>query len=76
MREDSPSQHIGNEVISKFEKVRHKVPLFSIADVFNEEELLEWDKKIRREVGECEYVCELKIDGLSVNLTYENGKLL
>ena len=76
MRDDSPSQHIGNEVISKFEKVRHKVPLMSIADVFNEEELIEWDKRIRKEIGECEYVCELKIDGLSVNLTYENGKLV
>lgn len=76
MRDDSPSQHIGNEVISKFEKVRHKVPLMSIADVFNEDELIDWDKKIRKEIGECEYVCELKIDGLSVNLTYENGKLV
>lgn len=76
LREDSPSQHIGNEVISKFEKVRHKVPLMSIADVFNEEELLEWAQKIKKEIGDCEYVCELKIDGLSVNLTYENGKLV
>ena len=76
MRDDSPSQHIGNEVISKFEKVRHKVPLMSIADVFNEDELIEWDKRIKKEVGECEYVCELKIDGLSVNLTYENGILV
>lgn len=76
IREDSPSQHIGGEVISKFEKVRHKVPLMSIADVFNIDELIEWDKKIRREVGEVDYVCELKIDGLSVNLTYENGILM
>ena len=76
MRVDSPSQRIGNAVISKFEKVKHKVPLMSIADVFNEEELIDWDKKIRKEIGECEYVCELKIDGLSVNLTYENGKLV
>ncbi len=76
IREDSPSQHVGGEVISKFEKVRHKVPLMSIADVFNEEELVEWDKKIKRMVGDCEYVCELKIDGLSVNLTYVNGELV
>lgn len=73
---DSPSQRIGSDVISKFEKVRHRVPLMSIADVFNEEELIEWDKKIRKEIGDCEYVCELKIDGLSVNLTYENGRLI
>lgn len=76
LREDSPSQHIGGEVISKFEKVRHVTPLMSIADVFNEEELIEWDKKVRKAVGEVEYVCELKIDGLSVNLTYENGNLV
>ena len=76
LREDSPSQHIGGEVISKFEKVRHKVPLMSIADVFNIEELLDWDKKIKKAVGEVEYVCELKIDGLGINLTYEDGKLV
>ena len=76
MRPDSPSQHIGGEVISKFEKVRHQTPLMSLGDVFNEEELIEWDKRVRKEVGEVEYVCELKIDGLSVNLTYENGILV
>ncbi len=76
IREDSPSQHVGGETISKFEKVRHKVPLMSIADVFNEEELVEWDKKIKRMVGDCEYVCELKIDGLSLNLTYVDGELV
>lgn len=76
IREDSPSQHIGGEVIDKFEKVRHKVPLMSIADVFNIEELLDWDQKIKKAVGEVEYVCELKIDGLGINLTYEDGKLV
>lgn len=76
IRDDSPSQHVGWEVISKFEKVRHVKPLMSIADVFNEEELIEWDKKIRSAVGEVEYVCELKIDGLSVNITYENGVMV
>lgn len=76
IRPDSPSQHIGGEAVEKFEKVRHTVPLFSIADVFNEEELVDWDKKIRKMVGEVEYVCELKIDGLSINLTYENGVLV
>ncbi len=76
LRSDSPSQQIGGEVISKFQKVQHVTPLMSIADVFNEGELVEWDKKIRKAVGEVEYVCELKIDGLSVNLTYENGVLV
>lgn len=76
IREDSPSQKIGGEVISKFDKIRHNRPMMSIADVFNEDELIEWNKKIRASVGDVEYVCELKIDGLSVNLTYENGKLV
>lgn len=76
IRKDSPSQNIGTEVITKFEKVEHVTPLMSIADVFNEDELVDWDKKIRKAVGEVEYVCELKIDGLSVNLTYENGVLV
>lgn len=76
VRPDSPSQHVGGKVIDKFEKVRHVTPLMSIADVFNEEELLEWDERIRKMVGEVEYVCELKIDGLSVNLTYEDGVLV
>lgn len=73
---DSPSQRIGGTVISKFEKVKHRVPLMSLADVFNYEELLEWDKKVKKEISKPQYVCELKIDGLSVNLTYENGVLL
>ncbi len=76
VRDDSPSKHVGGEVISSFEKIRHRRPMMSIADVFNEDELVEWDKRIRASVGEIEYVCELKIDGLSVNLTYENGTLV
>lgn len=73
---ESPSQHIGGEVISKFEKVTHITPLMSIADVFNDTELIEWDKRIQNSVGPVEYVCELKIDGLSVNLTYKDRKLI
>lgn len=77
IRGDSPTQNVGGKVLDKFEKVRHVTPLMSIADVFNEEELIDWDKRIRKMVGdEVEYVCELKIDGLSVNLTYEDGKLV
>ena len=76
IRGDSPTQNIGAKVVSKFEKVRHITPLMSIADVFNEEELIEWDKRIKKMVGPVEYVCELKIDGLSINLTYEEGKLV
>lgn len=74
--EDSPSQRVGGEVISEFKKVTHKKKMMSLGDVFNEEELIEWDKKIQKEISNFEYVCELKIDGLAVNLTYEKGKLV
>lgn len=76
IREDSPSQHVGSVVIDKFEKVTHAVPLMSIGDVFNEEELIDWDKRVRKVVPNVDYVCELKIDGLSVNLTYKDGVLV
>lgn len=76
IRGDSPTQSVGGKVLEKFEKVRHVTPLMSIADVFNETELVEWDKRVRKSVGDVEYVCELKIDGLSINLTYENGLLV
>lgn len=76
IRGDSPTQNVGGKVLEKFEKVRHVTPLMSIADVFNETELVEWDKRVRKSVGDVEYVCELKIDGLSINLTYENGLLV
>ncbi len=73
---DSPSQVIGGKTKSKFNKIRHAVPLMSLADVFNEDELIEWDKRVKKEIDNCTYVCELKIDGLSINLTYKRGKLV
>lgn len=76
VRSDSPSVRIGTEVISEFKKVTHEVPMMSLGDVFNEEEIFDFDEKIRKVVSNPEYVCELKIDGLSVSLIYENGKLV
>lgn len=72
-RPDSPSEKIGGEVISEFQKVTHKVPMFSIADVFNESEIVAFDERIRKEFPNPTYVCELKIDGLAVSIQYEKG---
>ena len=54
---DSPSQVIGGKTKSKFNKIRHAVPLMSLADVFNEDELIEWDKRVKKEIDNCTYVC-------------------
>ncbi len=76
VRVDSPTVRIGGEVISEFKKVTHEVPMMSLGDIFNEEELIDFDEKVKKVVSNPEYVCELKIDGLSVSLIYENGKLV
>ena len=76
VRVDSPTVRIGGEVISEFKKVTHEVPMMSLGDIFNEEELIDFDEKVKKVVNNPEYVCELKIDGLSVALIYENGKLV
>lgn len=76
VRSDSPTVRIGTEVISEFEKVTHSVPMMSLGDIFNEEEIIDFDEKIRKVIPNPEYVLELKIDGLSVSLLYENGKLV
>lgn len=72
-RPDSPSEKIGGEIISEFQKVNHKVPMFSIADVFNESEIITFDERIRKEFPNPTYVLELKIDGLAVSLQYKDG---
>ena len=76
VRSDSPTVRIGSEVVSNFKKVTHEIPMMSLGDVFNEEELVAFDERIKKVVSNPEYVCELKIDGLSVSLLYENGKLI
>lgn len=76
VREDSPTVRIGGEVIDSFKKVIHEVPMMSLGDIFNEDEVREFDARIRKTIKNPEYVCELKIDGLSVSLLYKNGKLV
>ena len=72
----SPTNRVGGEVIDKFNKIVHEKPMLSLANVFNEEEIKDFDAKIKKEGYNPEYVCEYKIDGLSVALIYENGKLV
>ena len=73
IQDDSPTKKIGGEVLDKFEKVTHDIPMMSLSDVFNEDEIVLFDSRIKKEGVIPKYVCELKIDGLSVSLKYENG---
>lgn len=75
VREDSPTRKIGGEIISEFVKVKHDVPMFSLGNVFNEDEIRDFDNKVSKVFPSHEYVCELKIDGLAVSLEYEKGIL-
>jgi len=75
-KNDSPTKRVGGEVIDKFTKITHKLPMMSLPDVFNEEEIREFDERIRKSGYDPEYVCELKIDGLSGSYHYENGILI
>ncbi|MEH7272398.1 NAD-dependent DNA ligase LigA [Neobacillus vireti] len=71
---DSPSVRVGGEVLDLFEKVEHRTPMLSLGNAFNEQDLRDFDRRIRQAVGdEFSYVCELKIDGLAVSLRYEDG---
>ena len=73
---DSPTNRIGGEVLSKFEKVTHDVKMASLADAFNYDELKDFDSRVKAVAPNATYLCELKIDGLSVSLKYENGFLV
>ncbi|GAB1809687.1 NAD-dependent DNA ligase LigA [Priestia megaterium] len=74
---DSPTQRIGGQVLDAFEKVQHQTSMLSLGNAFNEEDLLDFDRRVRQAVGdEFSYVCELKIDGLAVSLRYEDGYLV
>ncbi len=70
----SPTQKIGGQVSSKFEKVTHKNPLFSLSNAFNDEDLRAFDKRVTNEVGPVDYVVELKIDGLAMAVEFQNGQ--
>jgi len=76
VRNDSPTLRVGGEVVSSFKKVTHEIPMMSLADVFNIDEIREFDERVRKTINNPSYVCELKIDGLSVSLKYEKGKLV
>ncbi len=73
VRDDSPTKKVGGEVLDKFEKVTHEKPMMSLSDVFNEDDIVLFDSRIKKEGINPQYVCELKIDGLSVSLKYEKG---
>ena len=75
VREDSPTHRVGGVVLDNFEKITHKIPMMSLGDVFNEDEIMAFDQRIKKEGINPSYVCELKIDGLSVSLHYEKGIL-
>ena len=75
-RSDSPTQRAGGKILEGFGKVTHKIPMLSLSNVFNESEIVNFDSRIKKEGIDPKYVCELKIDGLSVSLQYENGKLV
>ena len=72
--EDSPTQRVGGEALSKFDQVRHSVQMMSLSNAFSKQDLLDFDSRVRQMIPKPEYVLEFKIDGLSVALTYEKGK--
>lgn len=74
-RIDSPSNRVGGKALDKFEQIRHKIPMLSLSNAYSAQDLRDFDRRVRDVVsGEVEYVVEFKIDGLSVSLTYNNGK--
>ncbi|VMR47812.1 DNA ligase [Streptococcus pneumoniae] len=73
---DSPTHRVGGKVLDGFEKYSHQYPLYSLQDAFSREELDAFDVRVRKEVAHPTYICELKIDGLSISLTYEKGILV
>jgi DNA ligase (NAD+) len=73
---DSPTQKVGGDITKEFVTVKHRWPMLSLGNTYNEQELIEFDQRIRKAIGDnFEYVCELKFDGLSMSLTYVDGKL-
>jgi DNA ligase (NAD+) len=76
IRADSPTHRTGGVILDGFVKFRHPYNLYSLGDVFSREELAVWEERVRKEIANPEYICELKIDGLSLSLYYENGLLV
>ncbi|MFA5603963.1 MAG: NAD-dependent DNA ligase LigA [Bacilli bacterium] len=74
--DNSPTKLIGGKVINQFSKVIHQIPMLSLGNVFNESEIITFDERIKKEIPNPRYVCELKIDGLAVSLIYKDGQLV
>ena len=72
----SPTHRVGGKILDGFEKFTHQYPLYSLQDAFSKEELEAFDQRVRKEFPQATYICELKIDGLSISLTYEAGRLV
>lgn len=73
--DNSPTARVGSQVLSSFSKIKHKLPMLSLGNVFNEDDIIKFDERIKKENFNPVYVCELKIDGLAISLTYEHGIL-
>jgi len=74
---NSPTQKVGGDITKNFTTVKHKWPMLSLGNTYNEQDLRDFDERVKKAIGDdFEYVCELKFDGLSISLTYENGKLI
>lgn len=74
---DSPTQRVGGEVTKEFKTVKHKYPMMSLGNTYSEEELKDFDERVKKAIGDnFEYVCELKFDGVAIGLTYKNGKFV
>lgn len=74
---DSPTQRVGGAVLEGFQKVTHRYPMLSLSNAFGEEDLRDFDRKIRQAIGDhFSYICELKIDGLAISLRYEDGRFV
>ncbi|MFN8430241.1 MAG: NAD-dependent DNA ligase LigA [Spirosomataceae bacterium] len=76
-RADSPTHRVGGEITKNFETVKHKYPMLSLSNTYNEGELRDWDDRIKKGLNGApyEYICEIKFDGISLSFTYENGLL-
>ena len=75
--ENSPTQRVGGSITKNFETVKHDHRMYSLDNSYSKEELLDWEKRVQKVLGDVplQYTCELKYDGASISITYENGKL-
>lgn len=75
--ENSPTKRVGGDITDKFEKVRHRFPMLSLSNTYSEEEIVDWENRIKKSINDdVEYVLELKYDGVAISLSYENGHLV